>query len=41
MSPIGTFTDSRGISGGGVSDETGTRRFKDDKEAATFVKWVL
>lgn len=40
MTEIGRFYDSRGIGEGGVSDDTG-RRFKEDKEAATFVKWVL
>lgn len=40
MSPTGTFTDSRGAVDG-VSDLNGTRRFREDKEAARFVKWVL
>lgn len=40
MSPTGTFTDSRGAIDG-VSDLNGTRRFREDKEAARFVKWVL
>lgn len=40
MTEVGRFYDNRGIAGGGVSDETG-KRFKEDKEAATFVKWVL
>jgi len=30
MSPTGRFTDTRGIAGGGVSNTTGTRRFRDD-----------
>lgn len=40
MSPTGTFKDSRGAIEG-VSDLNGTRRFREDKEAARFVKWVL
>lgn len=40
MSPTGTFKDSRGAVEG-VSDLNGTRRFREDKEAARFVKWVL
>lgn len=40
MSPTGTFKDSRGAIEG-VSDLNGTRRFREDKEAAKFVKWVL
>lgn len=41
MSPTGRFTDTRGIAGGGVSNTTGTRRFRDDQEGAAFIKWVL
>lgn len=41
MSPTGKFLDSRGIEGGGVSNETGNNRFREDREAASFVKWVL
>lgn len=40
MSPVGRFTDSRGIEGGGVTDTRG-KRFHEDSEAATFIKWVL
>mgnify|MGYP006928558939 CR=1 FL=1 len=38
MSETGTFTDTRGIENGGVSDTTGNRRFREDKEAAYFIK---
>lgn len=41
MSSIGSFEDTRGEEGGGVSNNTGNRRFKEDREAATFIKWVL
>ena len=41
MSPTGRFTDTRGIAGGGVSNTTGTKRFRDDQEGAAFIKWVL
>jgi len=41
MSSTGRFLDSRGIKGGGVSNETGNNRFREDREAASFVKWVL
>lgn len=41
MSSTGKFLDSRGIEGGGVSNETGNNRFREDREAASFVKWVL
>ena len=41
MSPTGSFTDTRGILGGGVSNTTGTKRFRDDQEGAAFIKWVL
>lgn len=41
MSPTGRFTDTRGVAGGGVSNTTGTRRFRDDQEGAAFIKWVL
>ena len=41
MSPVGVFEDTRGIQGGGVSDTTGNRRFRDDQEAGAFIKWVL
>lgn len=41
MSPIGSFEDTRGEEGGGVSNNTGNKRFKEDREAATFIKWVL
>lgn len=37
MSEIGRFEDASGT----LSDNTGTRHFKEDQEAATFVKWVL
>ena len=40
MSEVGKFVDSRGENGG-VSDETGNRRFREDKEAASFIRWVL
>ena len=41
MSEVGKFIDARGIENGGVSDETGNRRFREDKEAAYFIKQVL
>lgn len=41
MSETGKFIDARGIENGGVSDETGNRRFREDKEAAYFIKQVL
>lgn len=41
MSAIGRFEDNRGISGNGVTDTRGTKRFHEDSEAATFIKWVL
>lgn len=37
MSEIGRFEDASGT----LNDNTGTRHFKEDQEAATFVKWVL
>ena len=37
MSNNGTFYDKKGT----ISDNTGTKFFKEDKEAATFIKWVL
>lgn len=37
MTNNGTFYDKKGT----ISDYTGTKFFKEDKEAATFIKWVL
>lgn len=41
MSEVGKFTDARGVENGGVSDTTGNRKFREDQEAAYYIKQVL
>ncbi len=41
VSPTGTFQDKRSVENGGLSNDTGNKRFREDQEAAYFVNWVL